>query len=64
MVLLKKKDLLEENLVTFSQPRTCFHCKEKIKSRTHAVGMKFYSKSSKIYIHFKCKEAFINSLRQ
>lgn len=63
MQLLKRKDLYEQNVVSFTQPKKCLHCLKTIKSRKHAYGYKFYTKSSKIYIHYDCNEEFLKSLR-
>lgn len=61
-VIYKRKDFIEANVVTSAKGKPCCHCLQHISIGDTPVAVKFFSKSS-LYVHFKCRDAFIQNLK-
>jgi len=61
--IYKKKDFIGADIVTVNRGHSCEHCGEKIRSKDTPVSCRFFSARA-IYIHYKCKKAFIDALKE
>jgi len=63
MNIYKKREFIGAEIVSSAKGNPCGHCNEHIKKSDSPVAAKFYSKAP-VYLHFKCKKPFINTLRE
>jgi hypothetical protein len=59
----RKKDFIGADIVSVNRGHACEHCEQKIRTRDTTVSVRIFSHKA-VYIHYKCKEAFINALKE
>jgi len=59
----RKKDFIGADIVTVNRGHACEHCNQKIRTRDTTVSVRIFSHKA-VYIHYTCKVAFINALKE
>jgi hypothetical protein len=62
-MILKKKSIISTDIVSNVGRKNCEHCKAIMKSREQVYSIGFDRLCHKIYVHYKCKDNFIDSLK-
>jgi hypothetical protein len=63
MNTFKKSELISSEIVSSAKNNPCGQCGGHIKRSESPIAVKFYSKAP-VYLHFSCKQTFINTLRE
>ena len=60
---LKKSELISDNIIVNHVLKPCECCGEIMKTRESIVSLEFHKRARRIYVHFKCKDIFIDKLK-
>jgi hypothetical protein len=58
----RRRDFIGADIVSCNRGKACEHCGEKIRGKDTTVSVRMFSTRA-MFIHYKCKQPFIDALK-